>query len=624
MKNSKLIENNKLSNRLVRLFMLAAISGLTACQSFPQNPVETSPSASKPSIELSSSEDNSAETLNSEPNELAGKPDQPDIEPHFQNIDDGSTSSATESEAEILSLFETIPEPAESVAVAEPEVIKVDQEAVKMARRAEDIQKRLLQEEAALLLQRQSSAWHRLQQGMKMNSVMNSRVKAQLDWYLKHRGYLQRVMERAKPILPFILDELEKKNLPTELALLPIVESAYQAFAYSHGRASGLWQIIPSTGRYLGLKQNWWYDGRRDIIESTRAALVYLESLAQQFDGDWEKALAGYNAGPGRIRGAVRHNKKKNKPTDFWSLTKIRKETRDYVPKLLSLKEIFQNPKKYNLDLIHVSNEVEYGIVQLEGQIDLALAADLAGITINELYQLNPAFNRWATAPKGPHRLLLPKDKVEQFTREIKKVPDNERINWVRHKIKAGETLGQISRKYRTTTSVIKTVNNLKGTQIRAGKHLMVPTATKSLKTYSMSETSRIDKIQNTKRKGNKQEHIVRSGQSLWSISRVYGVTTSALAKWNGMAPIDTLRVGQKLVIWTNSNSAQKVSVSNIQPANKMHALRYTVRKGDSLSRIANLFNIRVSDIKRWNKIGKYLQPGQKLKLYVDITKQSG
>jgi membrane-bound lytic murein transglycosylase D len=479
--------------------------------------------------------------------------------------------------------------------------------------------------EAMLLAaSRENNAWYRLQEGMQLAPVDNARIRAQLKWFLDHPGYLQRVMERARPILPFVLDELEKRNLPSELALLPVVESAYQAFAYSHGRASGMWQIIPSTGRFLGLKQNWWYDGRRDIIESTHAAISYLDSLAQQFDGDWELALAAYNAGPGKIRSAVRYNKKKKRKTDFWHLTKIRKETRSYVPKMFALRELFANPEKYQLDLIPVTNQVSYEVVELDGQIDLALAAELAGISVNELYQLNPAFNRWATAPKGPHRLLLPREKAEQFKIGVAQVPPSKRINWVRHKIKNGETLSHISRNYRSTVALIKEVNNIRGNQIRAGKYLMVPTATRSLNTYTLSKNSRITSIQNTNRTGNKRVHLVRSGQSLWSISRNYGVTTKALAKWNGIAPIDTLSVGQKLVIWTRKGATQTVSVNQTRPSNALHALRYTVRKGDSLYLIANRFNIRVVDIKRWNRVGKYLQPGQKLKLYVDITSQSG
>lgn len=474
-------------------------------------------------------------------------------------------------------------------------------------------------------LKRQNDAWYRLRQGMQLESVDNKRVQAQLDWFLEHRAYLTRVMERAAPILPFVLNELEKQNLPTELALLPIVESAYQAFAYSSGRASGLWQIIPATGRHLGLKQNWWYDGRRDIIESTRAAIRYLVSLSGQFDGDWELALASYNAGPGRIRSAIRHNKKKNRPTDFWHLTKIHRETKNYVPKFMALKELFGNPEKYNLELFPVDNKHSYAVVELDGQLDLALAADLADITLNELYQLNPAFNRWATAPKGPHRLLLPLDKADSFKIALQAVPPEKRINWIRHKIKPGESLGTISRRYRTTISLIKSINEIKGTQIRAGKYLMVPTATKSLKTYTMTKNARLEKIQNKTRSGTKKAHIVRPGQSLWSISRNYGVTTAALAKWNGIAPIDTLRVGQKLVVWTKrASEAQQASLSSTGPAKTVRALRYTIRKGDSLSRIASRFNIHISDIKRWNKVGKYIQPGQKLKLYVDITQQSG
>ncbi len=482
-----------------------------------------------------------------------------------------------------------------------------------------------LQQEASEAVQIQANAWYRLQQGMSLPEVDNKRITAQLNWYLNHRSYLQRVMKRAESILPFVLDELEKKNLPVELALLPVVESAYQTFAYSHGRASGLWQIIPSTGRFLGLKQNWWYDGRRDIIESTRAAIRYLDGLAKQFNGDWELALASYNAGPGKIRSAIRYNRKKNRQTDFWSLTRLRKETKDYVPKLYALKQIFGNPELYDLEIQPVSNELSYEIVEINGQIDLALAADLAGISINQLYQLNPAFNRWATAPNGPHRLLLPKIKADDFKLAIQKVPAEKRINWVRHKIKDGETLSQISRKYRTTAALIKKVNKIRGTQIRAGKYLTIPTATKSLSSYKLSANARKSTIQNTPRSGIKQFHIVRPGQSLWSISRSYGVSTAALAKWNSMAPIDTLGVGQKLVIWTkDAVEVRRVSYTDTSPVKNLYALRYTVRKGDSLSRIADRFNIRVSDIKRWNTIGKYLQPGQKIKLYVDITRQSG
>ena len=557
--------------------------------------------------------------------------DQAPLEPTLTaaNADTNSASDTTSDTISIILDTELSVNANPSSDTLEEQQAAMHQMAIDLAKAEENrLAKILALKEVALEqaeLKKQNDAWYRLRQGMQLEPVDNKRVQAQLKWFLEHRAYLTRVMERAAPILPFVLNELEKQNLPSELALLPIVESAYQAFAYSPGRASGLWQIIPATGRHLGLKQNWWYDGRRDIIESTRAAIRYLVSLSGQFDGDWELALASYNAGPGRIRSAIRHNKKMNRPTDFWHLTKIHRETTNYVPKFMALKELFGNPEKYNLELFPVDNKHSYALVELDGQLDLALAADLAGITLNQLYQLNPAFNRWATAPKGPHRLLLPLDKADSFKIALQAVPPEKRINWIRHKIKPGESLGSISRRYQTTISLIKSINEIKGTQIRAGKYLMVPTATKSLKAYTMTKNARLEKIQNKNRSGTKKAHIVRSGQSLWTISRNYGVTTAALAKWNGIAPIDTLRVGQKLIVWTKRTSeVQQISLSSTGPTKAVHALRYTIRKGDSLSRIASRFNIRISDIKRWNKIGKYIQPGQKLKLYVDITQQSG
>jgi len=471
-----------------------------------------------------------------------------------------------------------------------------------------------------------NDAWQRLRDGMKMTSTDNKRITKQLDWFVKNPDYMLRVMERARPILPYILDELEGNELPTEFALLPIVESAFQTFAYSHGRASGLWQIIPSTGRHLGLIQNWWYDGRRDILASTKAAAKYLKSLAKQFDNDWELTLAAYNAGPGKIRSAIRYNKKKNRPTDFWHLTNLRKETKDYVPKLLALKALFGNPENYNFTPIEVENTYIYTLVNTHQQIDLALAAELADLSIDQLYRLNPAINRWATAPDGPHELLLPKVKAARFKQNLSMLPEQKRINWVRYKIKLGDTLSQISEKFRTSTQLIRKVNKIHRNNIRAGKYLLIPTATRSLSSYSLSKNSRTQKVKNTHRKGIKTVHIVNSGDSFWSLSKMYKVSINSLAMWNDMARRDTLRVGQRLLIWSNPENAKivRVSLIPIQPERSLRALRYTVRKGDSLSLIANKFNIKLSDIRKWNELGRYLQPGQKIKLYIDITRQSG
>jgi len=466
--------------------------------------------------------------------------------------------------------------------------------------------------------------WQRVRAGYGLEHHTNqSRVQSFVDWHQCHPDYLHRVTARGEPYLHMILEEIEERGMPTELVLLPIVESAFVPFAYSHGRAAGIWQFIPSTGRYFGLDQNWWYDGRRDIYASTNAALDYLQKLHKSFDGDWLLALAAYNAGGGNVRKAIRKNKRLGKPTDFWHLD-LPKETKYYVPKLLAMSAIVEEPLAYGLSLWPVDDLPYLTKVETNGQIDLAVAAELAELDLDEIYQLNPGFNRWATSPDGPHYLLLPITHAERFSASLNKLPAEERVTWLRHKIKSGETLSHIATNYHTTTSVLKEANNIRGSNIRAGKYLLVPTSSKPVTGYSLSSTERLKKQQNRKRSGQKLVHVVSNGDTLWDLSREYGVSTRQLAKWNGMAPKDPLKLNQKLVIWKQgkSSTALKPAVYTA-PIAKDKKIRYTVRKGDSLYRIADKFNVRVGDITRWNSLNKesMLRPGQKLTLYVDITR---
>ena len=467
----------------------------------------------------------------------------------------------------------------------------------------------------------------KLRRGFKLQYIDNHRTEAEKNWFLKHPDYLNRVFTRAQRYLPHIVAELERRNLPLELALLPIVESAYDPFAYSHGRAAGLWQMIPGTAKRFGIKQNWWYDGRRDVVDSTRAALDYLEYLKNFNNNDWLNAIASYNSGEGNVRKAVRRNTKANKPIDFWNL-KLPRETSMYVPKLLALVEIVADPEKYNVTLPVVPNEPQFVVTDIGGQLDLALAAELAGVDVDTVYQYNPGYNRWSTDPAGPHSLVMPIDVAEQFTTALNEVPKSERVRWQRHKVKNGEAISQIAEKYNTTVSTIRSANNLKGNTIRAGHHLMIPVATKPLSAYSKSADARLAKTQNRTRKGNKLEHIVASGESFWTISQRYKVTTRQLAAWNGMAPRDTLSVGKKLVVWTNASVAAATSprTSPTQAlGNTTRKLHYTVRNGDSLYLIARRFRVGIDQIAGWNNIdkNKLLRPGQKLTMYVDVTAQS-
>jgi membrane-bound lytic murein transglycosylase D len=460
-----------------------------------------------------------------------------------------------------------------------------------------------------------TDVWQRVSDGLYFDVPDDRRVDVQRKWYLKHPEYMARVVNRAKPFLHYIVSEVEQREMPMELVLLPIVESAFDPFAYSHGRAAGMWQFIPGTGKRFGMEQTWWYDGRRDVVASTKGALDYLTYLAKMFDGDWLHALAAYNSGEGRVSRAIRANKKAGKPTDFWHLD-LPRETRAYVPKLLALADILKNRDTYAYAWPAVENVAVIEIVDIGSQVDLAFAADLAGMTLEELHALNPGFNRWATSPDGPHRLVLPVDKAADFSMALAKIDRHDRLNWVRYEVKSGDSLSEIASQYHTTVKVIKQVNDLSSNTIRVGQPIMVPVALKALDSYSLSQGERLARTQNTAHRGHKITHTVRSGDTLWDIARKYNVSTKKLAKWNGMAPTDMLRLGKKLVVWQDSENTDNADAIIKQ-------LTYTVRNGDSLSRIAAKFNVRINDISKWNDISRkrYLQPGQKLKLFVDVTR---
>ncbi len=464
--------------------------------------------------------------------------------------------------------------------------------------------------------------WDRIRSGYALKPAAKShpQVTTHERWYTKHPRYIERTFERARPFLFEIVERLEAENMPLEIALLPVVESAFQPFAYSHGRASGLWQFIPSTARQYGLTIDWWYDERRDVLASTEAAIRYLNRLNKRFKGDWLLALAAYNSGEGTVERAIRKNKRKNKPTDFWHLS-LPKETRGYVPRLLAISNIIAHPERFKVNLKSIPNEAQLRKVNIGSQIDIALAAELADMNIGAIYSLNPALNRWATPPNGPHTLLLPKEKVAAFNRKLNQLPESKRIKWTRHRVKTGETLGHIAQKYRTTTAVLAQVNNIKGSLIRADQHLVIPVAQRSAISYSLSADQRLEKTKHRPRHGKKKiTHIVRKGDNLWDIAKKHNVKMSSLATWNGMAPKDTLRIGQKLVIWMQ----QRASTTHTHRPTKTQRIRYTVRKGDSLSRIAANFNTTIAKIKKWNqplKKQKYLKPGQVLTLFVDVTR---
>ncbi|MEW6999192.1 LysM peptidoglycan-binding domain-containing protein [Colwelliaceae bacterium BS250] len=480
-----------------------------------------------------------------------------------------------------------------------------------------DVEINLTDDENAVI---SDDIWQRVRDQLHFDIPQNKQVIAQRNWYAKHDSYMDRVAKRSEPFIYYIVEELEKHNMPMELVLLPIVESAYDPFAYSHGSASGMWQFLSGTGKDFGLKQDWWYDGRRDVVASTQAAIKYLTYLHKYFDGDWLLALAAYNSGQGRVARAVKYNARKGRPTDFWNL-KLPRETRDYVPKLLALADLIKRPDDFGISLYAIDNKPVVSSINIGSQLDLALAADLSGLTIDELHALNPGFNRWATAPNGPHNLLIPNNKVDNFKAGLAKLTDKDRLSWQRYKIKNGDSLGVIANRYNTTITVIKEANNMANSKIRAGKYLLIPTATQSLDRYKSYEQVRKNKIAK-KGTGSKVNYTVKNGDTLWDIGQLYKVNSKDIAKWNGFAPKDMLRLGQKLTIWTGSSVALASNQPSASSNSIMRNINYKVRNGDSLDRIANKFKVKIADIEKWNNLNrkKYLQPGQMLKLSVNIT----
>lgn len=462
--------------------------------------------------------------------------------------------------------------------------------------------------------------WDRLRENFVMDISSNDpRVLAELNWYRRHPQYMDRVAQRASRYMFHILEEIERRGLPGELALLPIVESAYDPFAYSHGRASGMWQFIPGTARYYGLENNWWYDGRRDIIASTDAALTFLTQLNRRFD-DWHLALASYNTGGGNVNRALRHNRNAGGDGTFWEL-KLHAETSAYVPKMIALARLIADPEEYGINLTSIANRPYFAAVNTDGQVDLAMAAELAGISMNELYLLNPGFSQWATSPDGPHRLLVPVENAGILAANLKNLPAKQRMSWQRYRVSSGDSLLSISNQFNTTPSMIRDANQLSGDMIRAGKELLIPIPSKNVHQYALSEDQRQKRRQNVTRKGQKIEHQVRSGDSFWVLARHHGVTVRELASWNSMAPGDPLITGQRLVIWSRADNAK--TIAKVNNRSVMRKVNYTVRNGDNLANIANRFKVSVGDIARWNSIntGRYLQPGQSLTLHVDVTR---
>jgi len=437
-------------------------------------------------------------------------------------------------------------------------------------------------------------------------------IDKELAWYLDHPNYLDRITGRAAPFLFAIVQEVQARKLPLELALLPVVESAFDPNAYSPEHAAGLWQFIPATGHSYGLSADWWYDGRRDPLASTRAALDYLEFLHDKFEENWLLAIAAYNAGEGNVRRALRRSGQSASAADFWSLP-LPAETRGHVPRLLAISRLIANAQQFGIQLPPLPNEPFLEVVELDFQLDLTTAAQIASVDEKLLRTLNAGYLQWATHPIYPQSLTVPKDKAQRFKDAIADLPTEGRVAWDHYQIRRGDTLGGIAHRFNTQVEVLQSVNNLRGTRIVAGKPLLIPRPGLNASSSGLIAAALPGNLPPTP-----TSYRVKRGDSLWRIAQSFDLRSRDIASWNGIALDSMLHPGQLLILHPTS----LLAAAEGKNSEDERTVSYSVARGDSLDRIARRFNVTVGNLAAWNNLdpNALIFPGQKIRVRMPAT----
>jgi membrane-bound lytic murein transglycosylase D len=399
------------------------------------------------------------------------------------------------------------------------------------------------------------SLWIRIRNGFALPEVESRLVARHEAWFLNHPDYFQRMVERSRLYLYFIVEEIDKRNMPMEVALLPMIESAYNPVAFSRARAVGIWQFMPSTGKRYGLQQTWWYDARRDVLAATRAALDYLEKLHEEFN-DWQLALAAYNWGENGVSRAIASNRAKRKPTDYENL-KMPRETRNYLPKLQAVKNIITNPALLSFTLEDIPNRPYFTAVSTPEHIDLEVAAQLAEMSVDDFRSLNPGHTRPVIMANGSHTLLLPVDKAGIFSANLKGY-DQPLVSWQTYTLKKNESADSVAARFGITPARLREINGInRHVAVRPGRSLLVPMnedadASNLDETWNNAEFQAPEDLY-----GSREVYRVNSGDSLYSIALRHRVTVAALKEWNHLSD-NQLRIGQRLTIYRNPRIARR------------------------------------------------------------------
>lgn len=463
----------------------------------------------------------------------------------------------------------------------------------------------------------------------------NPAVQEKIQWFMNNQDFLLRSATRAAPYLYYVSQQLAKRHLPAELVLLPIVESGYNPFSMSPVGAVGIWQLMPETASGLGVKRNGFYDGRRDVIASTRAALNYLAYLQSFFDGNWLLAIAAYNTGEGNVSSAIRRNVQNGIDTDFWSLP-LSQQTKDYVPSLLALAVIISNPDKYPVYFPPVRNAPYLAEVDIDSKINLKLAAKLAGLTDAQIMQLNPGFKKSAVITKSRYKLILPIENVAQFSENASSSSLTHQVEWIHYQVKTHDTLEKIAEKFDTTASEIKKLNHLVKNELHRGLNLIIPNKNAS-ENATLADNDAIDRATpkisarlkqqmqtnnesvNTLTFADKEPpenstpqiaydnqiglqpgdtvYMVRKQDTLASIAKHFHTTQQALMAQNRLSS-KKVSFGKQLIIPTHFSEQKEASEqTGVAPGDTI----YMVRTGDNIDKIAQRFHTSPAAIRLAN-----------------------
>lgn len=459
--------------------------------------------------------------------------------------------------------------------------------------------------------------WGRMQSGFALQDFYDHpNVLEHIDNYLSDPRFFEIVTARAQPFLFSIVEELEAREMPLEIALLPVVESTFNPNAASGEGAVGLWQIVSNTGQRYGLQEDWWYDGRRDPLASTTAALDFLQVLHNQFDNDWLLTLAAYNTGGGNLRRAIRRSGQSLEAgIDFWELP-LANETRVHIPRILAVAAIIANAEQYAVELPELANENQLARIELGTQIELAEAARLAEIDIDTLRMLNAGYRQWATHPDTPQHLYLPIDNAATLQAALSKVDLSSLMTWDHYEIQSGDTLGAIASRFSTTVDVLRQVNNLRGSFIVAGDPLLIPRDGGSGQIVGTPpQLSRQRSIESAP-----ATYTIRRGDNLWSIARRFALSIADITRHNGLNGDALLMPGQELDLSFANDAPRSALAQASTPGNSPQT--YRIRRGDTLATIARRFDVPLAELLNWNDLSAndIIYPGDNLRVAQPIA----